>query len=71
MYQQISIHFNIFDIEQVNYFILQIKCLFLFVETAEHDVKQRKPTVKVKNWMELPLTRIELQSEKMKQLFKI
>ena len=66
MYQRISIHDNIFDVEQVDYFILQIKCLFLFVEIAEHEVKQRKPTVKVRNWMKLPLTKMGLQSEKMK-----
>ena len=30
-------------------------------------MKQRKTTVKVRNWMELPLTRMELQSENMKQ----
>ena len=46
-------------------------CLFLFVEIAEHDVKQRKTTAKVRNWMELPLTTMKLQSKNMKQLFKI
>ena len=66
MYQRTSIHFNIFDIKQVDYFILQIKCLFLFIEIAEREVKQRKPTVKVRNWMKLPFTKMGLQSEKMK-----
>ena len=42
--------------------------LFLFVKTAEREVKQRNPTVNTKIWMRLPLTRIELQSDNLTQL---
>ena len=38
------------------------------METAECDVKQIKPTVETIIWIKLPLTRMKLQSDNMKQL---
>ena len=54
----------------VKYIIWQKENLFLFVRTAERDVKYRNPTVNTKIWMKLPLMRIELQSNNLTQLFK-
>ena len=53
----------------VNYFILQSQNLFLFVETAERDVKQSKPTDwNNKIWIKFPFKRMKLQSNNLKQL---
>ena len=54
----------------VKYIIWQKENLFLFVKTAERDVKYRYPTVNTKIWMKLPLTRIEFQSDNLTQLLK-